>query len=40
MIEQQAMLPLLTEPEQDEYFIEINLDGLLRGDILSRYRGN
>jgi hypothetical protein len=27
-------------PEQDDYFIEINLDGLLRGDILSGYRGN
>ena len=38
MIEQQAMLSLLTEAEQDDYFIEINLDGLLRGDILSRYR--
>jgi hypothetical protein len=38
MIEQQAMLSLLTEAEQDDYFIEINLDGLLRGDILSRDR--
>ena len=38
MIEQQAMLSLLMDAEQDDYFIEINLDGLLRGDILSRYR--
>jgi phage portal protein BeeE len=38
MIESHAMLSLLTQAEQDDYFIEINLDGLLRGDILSRYR--
>lgn len=29
---------LLTDAEREEYFFEFNLDGLLRGDLLSRYR--
>jgi HK97 family phage portal protein len=33
--EQSLARDLLTEPEQDEYFFEFLLDGLLRGDILS-----
>lgn len=36
-IEQQLTISLLTELEQEEYFIELELDGLLRGDIKSRY---
>lgn len=37
-VEQQASLSLLTEAEQEDHFIEFHLDGLLRGDIESRYR--
>ena len=36
--EQQLSIALLTESEQEDYFIELELDGLLRGDIQSRYR--
>lgn len=36
--EQQLTIALLTETEQEDYFIELELDGLLRGDIQSRYR--
>ncbi|HJV75352.1 MAG TPA: phage portal protein [Noviherbaspirillum sp.] len=36
--EQQLTIPLLSELEQEDYFIEFELDGLLRGDIQSRYR--
>jgi HK97 family phage portal protein len=38
MVEQALTTALLSETEQDEYEIEFNLDGLLRGDLLSRYR--
>lgn len=37
-LEQQFTIALLTESEQEDYFIEFELDGLLRGDIQSRYR--
>jgi HK97 family phage portal protein len=36
-LEQSLGRLLFTEEEQDEFFIEILLDGLLRGDLLSRY---
>ncbi len=36
-LEQAMARALLTEDEQDRYFIEFNLEGLLRGDIKSRY---
>jgi HK97 family phage portal protein len=38
MGEQQLELALLTPAELEEYFIEIDLDGLQRGDMVSRYR--
>jgi HK97 family phage portal protein len=38
MSEQQLEIALLSESEQEEYFIEYDLDGLLRGDLASRYR--
>ena len=37
-IESAFATALLTEQEQQEYFFEHNLEGLLRGDITSRYR--
>jgi HK97 family phage portal protein len=36
--EQAANRDLLTESEREEYFIEFNPEGLLRGDIASRYQ--
>lgn len=38
MSEQEMENCLLSEREQEEYFIEYDLDGTLRGDLLSRYR--
>ncbi|HTK34559.1 MAG TPA: phage portal protein [Caulobacteraceae bacterium] len=38
MSEQQLELALLSDLEREIYFIEYDLDGLLRGDIASRYR--
>lgn len=36
--EQQLSVALLSEAEQEDYFIELELGGLLRGDIASRYK--
>ncbi len=38
-IEQSAALTLLTEEEQEEYFVEFNVSGLLRGDFKTRMQG-
>jgi len=38
--EQALTLSLLTEREQAEYYFEFNVDGLLRGDIKSRYEAH
>ena len=38
MSEQEMENTLLSDREQEEYFIEYDLDGTLRGDLLSRYR--
>jgi HK97 family phage portal protein len=38
-LEQAMFLSLLTEAEQEKYFIKFNLDGLLRGEYESRMRG-
>jgi HK97 family phage portal protein len=38
MSEQQLEVTLLSEREQETLFIEYDLDGLLRGDLASRYR--
>ncbi len=38
--EQALNLALLTEKEQEEYYFEFNVDGLLRGDIKSRYEAH
>jgi HK97 family phage portal protein len=38
-IEQSAALDLLVGADQDEYFVEMNVAGLLRGDIQARYKG-
>ncbi|MDR2743934.1 MAG: phage portal protein [Desulfovibrio sp.] len=38
-LEQAMFLALLSEKEQEKYFIKFNLDGLLRGEYESRMRG-
>lgn len=38
MSEQQLELSLLSDAERDDYFIEYDMDGLLRGDQASRYK--
>lgn len=38
-IEQAYFMQLLTEEEQKDYFIEFNVDGLLRGDFKTRQEG-
>lgn len=38
IVEQQMTIAMLTDAEQEEFFIEFELDGLQRGDIHSRYR--
>jgi HK97 family phage portal protein len=38
-LEQAMCLSLLTEAEQEKYYIKFNLDGLLRGEYESRMRG-
>jgi phage portal protein BeeE len=38
-LEQAMNMSLLTESEQDKYYIKFNLDGLLRGDYKTRMDG-
>ena len=38
-IEQTVFQQLFTEKEQEKYFVKFNVDGLLRGDFLSRMNG-
>jgi HK97 family phage portal protein len=38
--EQSLNMALLAEKEQNEYYYEFNVDGLLRGDIKSRYEAH
>ena len=38
-LEQAMCVKLLSEQEQEKYYIKFNLDGLLRGDYESRMRG-
>lgn len=38
-IEQTAFQQLLSEAEQEKYFVKFNVDGLLRGDFQSRMNG-
>ncbi len=38
-IEQSIFQQLLTEEEQQKYFVKFNVDGLLRGDFKSRMSG-
>jgi phage portal protein BeeE len=38
-IEQSIFQQLLTEEEQQKYFVKFNVDGLLRGDFQSRMNG-
>lgn len=37
-LEQAIMQQLFTQSERDRYFVEFNVDGLLRGDLLTRYQ--